>query len=620
MVKGDTVRKQNGRKKPRVVVVVIVIVAALLVAIWLLWDWKRHQPATPVQLPLPQQGDYVAFDHYATESIKEMMRKHNIVGLSAAVVVGDRIAWSKGFGYADREAQSQATPETIYRVGSIAKIPNAIAVLKLMEDGKLDINAPINRYIPEFAVKSRFGAALAITPRQLMTHHSGLPNVVKGMWGERPAPFQSVVDLLRGEYISYPPGTAHSYCNLGADLLGVMLERVSGMEYNAVLQDAVLAPLAMVNSAYVLRTSFGHRLAQGYDKAGQPQAEVSIRDVPSGNLYTTVQDMGNLLVMLLNGGVYGGKRLLTEQAVRDMLSPQNSAVPLDGNFKMGYEFFLQDPSLAYAGSSFTHGGHMHLFHSQIVGVAEQQVAVVVMANSAGAAGSVRGIAGWLLRAAISVKSGLEPSASAAARGAAALPPGLPAPATYAGDYGTLLGLLRVRQGESGQYTADLQGKTVELIPDDGPWLRPRYRLLGLDLTPAEAKDLRIASRTVAGEDIVFIQRGARVTAVGKRIGDYHVPQAWRSREGVYQTADAENQLLRINYLEVRMNKAGFLMMKLEAESKDVDLGELVLYPVSDREVIVYALGLPGMMETIRAVEENGQEKLVFSGIAFERRR
>ena len=212
------------------------------------------QVVQPLPLPELRQGDNRALEQYASELILDEMTKNKIVGLSAAIIVGDRIVWSKGYGYADQETNKLATPDTIYRVGSISKIPKAIAVLKFKAAGKVDIDAPIKRYIPEFQIKSRFSTEQEFTPRQLMTHHSGLPSdIVKGMWGDKPAPYQSVVSLLSEEYLAYPPRTIHSYSNLGAGLLGVMLERVSGMEYEAVMQESVLEPLEMVNSSYNLQ-------------------------------------------------------------------------------------------------------------------------------------------------------------------------------------------------------------------------------------------------------------------------------------------------------------------------------------------------------------------------------
>lgn len=597
------------------------LIIFLLLATGAIWGlfFGSAQVVPPLPLPALQQGNHRALEQYASELIQEEMNRNNIVGLSAAIVVGDRIVWAKGYGYANQETRKLATAETVYRVGSISKIPNAIAVMKFKAAGRVDLDAPIKRYIPELKVKSRFATEPAFTPRQLMTHHSGLPSdIVKGMWGEQPAPFQSVVSLLAEEYLAYPPGTIHSYCNLGAGLLGVMLERVSGAEYEAVMQEAVLQPLEMANSSYRLQPHIAQKLSQGYNTKGQPEQDVAMRDVPAGNLYTSVNDLGKMMIMLLNDGVYGGTEVLPPALVREMLTAQNEGVLLDGNLKIGYEFFLQNPSLAYVGGDFGHGGHMYLFHGQVLGVKKEKIAVVVLANSAGAAERVKLIAEQLLKGAIAVHAGLLPPATKSAYELAELPPGLPEPASYAGNYGTMIGLLEVQESRKGSYVAKLRGKKVDLLPDKGGWLRPEYRLWGLLSVPyPQLKEMRIAFRAVNGEDVVFVQLGKEAAAVGKRISDYKLPEAWRHRQGVYRTHDEENKLLEIDALELKVNKQGFLMMSLTSDATAAQLGELVLYPVSDREAVIYGLGRR-MMETIWVRQEADGEKLIFSGVSFKK--
>lgn len=577
------------------------------------------QAVQPLPLPELHQGEHKALEEYASELIIDEMTNNNIVGLSAAIIVGDRIVWSKGYGYADLETKKLATADTVYRVGSISKIPNAIAVLKFKEAGKVDLDAPIKSYIPELKVKTRFATEPTFTPQQLMTHHSGLPSdVVKGMWGEKPAPFRSVVSLLAEEYIAYPPGMIHSYSNLGADLLGVMLERVSATDYETVMQESVLQPLGMVNSSYHLQPHIARKLAQGYNKKGQLEKDVAIRDVPAGNLYTTVNDLGQMMIMLLNDGVYGGTEILPPGLVREMFKAQNDAVLLDGNFKIGYEFFLKNPSLAYVGDDFTHSGHMHLFHGNVMGVKKDKIAVVVLANSAGAEERVHLIGEQLLKGALAVNRGRLPPKANPVHEARELPTGLQEPTSIAGNYGTIIGLLEVQEPRKGSYVAKLQGKKVNLLPDKEGWLRPEYRLWGiLPLSHPKLKEMRIAFRTVNGEDVVFVQLGNEVPAIGKRISEYKLPEAWLNRQGVYRTSDEENELLEIDSLELEVNKQGLLMMSLKTDTKEAQLGELVLYPVSDREAVIYALGWR-MMETISIRQEDDGEKLIFSGISFKK--
>ena len=253
-----------------------------------------------------------------------------------------------------------------------------------------------------------------------------------------------------------------------------------------------------------------------------------------------------------------------------------------------------------------------------MGIKKEKIAVVVLANSAGASERVNVIAEQLLKGAIAVNRGLLPPKTKEAYEVAVLPPGLQEPASYAGNYGTIIGLLEVHETRKGAYVAKLQGKTVNLLPDKGGWFRPEYRLWGiLPLSYPKLKEMRIAFRTVQGADVVFLQMGKEVAAVGKRITDYELPDAWRNRQGVYRTNDNENQLLEIDSLELKVGKQGFLVMSMKTDTKDAQLGELVLFPVSDREAVIYGLGRR-MMETILARQEADGEKLIFSGIGFKK--
>jgi CubicO group peptidase (beta-lactamase class C family) len=132
--------------------------------------------AMPPKAPdFQAKGDYSDLKEYMTWFIQKEMKDNDIVGLSIALVDDQKILWQQGFGYADRENKIDATPETLYRAGSISKVFNGMAAMKLVEAGKMDIDRPLSTYLPEFKIKSRFGNTDGITPRTIMTHHSGLP-------------------------------------------------------------------------------------------------------------------------------------------------------------------------------------------------------------------------------------------------------------------------------------------------------------------------------------------------------------------------------------------------------------------------------------------------------------
>jgi CubicO group peptidase (beta-lactamase class C family) len=208
--------------------------------------------AMPPEAPVHQKkGDYGYVKDYITWFIQKEMKDKDIVGLSIALVDDQDIVWRQGFGYADRENKIEASPETIYRAGSISKLFNAMAVMKLVEAGKMNIDRPLVTYIPEFRVKSRFGSTDGITPRTILTHHSGLPgDWMDGSYGNRVIPFTQLVHAIRDEYVAYPPNTVMSYSNLAVTLLGHAVQKVSGQEYAHFLDQILLKPMGMTHSRF----------------------------------------------------------------------------------------------------------------------------------------------------------------------------------------------------------------------------------------------------------------------------------------------------------------------------------------------------------------------------------
>ena len=123
--------------------------------------------------------------------------------------------------------------------------------MQLSEQNRLNIDKSLKTYLPEFSIRTRFDDETPITLRDLMTHHSGLPSdYQKGMWCKKPDSFTTVVNLIKDEYAAYPPGFILSYSSIGYDLLGHVVERVTGQDYGLYIQGALLQPLGMRHTGF----------------------------------------------------------------------------------------------------------------------------------------------------------------------------------------------------------------------------------------------------------------------------------------------------------------------------------------------------------------------------------
>jgi len=232
-------------------------------------------------------GDYEQTKQCVSQLIKKEMKRNRVTGLSIALVDDQRIIWAEGFGFADKANKVPATQETVYKVGSISKLFTAMATMRLMEQGKIDIDKPLQTYLPEFSVRSRFPNQDPITLRCLMTHHSGLPYfLLKGATAKNPEPFTKVVTLIKDDYITYPPNFVFAYSNVGFTLLGHALERVSGRDFVSLTDELLLRPMSMTHSSFSPGPDLQPLVSKGYHK-GKEKEEGPMRDIPRGRCIQT---------------------------------------------------------------------------------------------------------------------------------------------------------------------------------------------------------------------------------------------------------------------------------------------------------------------------------------------
>ena len=162
----------------------------VLFALWVLPIILFGCASAPEKPTVRIPGDYHYTQEYARWLINKEIHGANIQGLSIALVDDQRVVWAEGFGFADAANGIAADPATVYPVGSITKLFTTLGALQLVEQDRLDIDQPIEQYLPGFSIKRREAEQTPITLRQLMSHHAGLPrDVMRGMWTDQPESF-----------------------------------------------------------------------------------------------------------------------------------------------------------------------------------------------------------------------------------------------------------------------------------------------------------------------------------------------------------------------------------------------------------------------------------------------
>lgn len=242
----------------------------------------------------------------------------------AAVVVGRKGAavLEKGYGTLDWSGKSPVLPaSTLYDLASLTKVVGTTAAaMVLYDDGKLDLDAPVSRYVPGFSG----GLKDQVTVRQLLTHRSGLP-AGRDLWRIASTPAQARQAVIDSR-LSYKPGTHYEYSDLGADMLGFVVEAASGKRLDSFLQERVFGPLGMHDTEFRPADSLRYRSAptevappRGYPLRGEVHDEnaYALGGVAGhAGLFSTAADLSVFAQMMLNGGIYNGVRVVKEETVR----------------------------------------------------------------------------------------------------------------------------------------------------------------------------------------------------------------------------------------------------------------------------------------------------------------
>jgi len=331
------------------------------------------------------------------EFIFAKMSETKLPGLSAAVVKGNEVIWTKAFGFRDLERGLAATPHTLYGIGSVTKSFTALSIMQLAEQGKLNVDDPVDRYV---SINIRPGGE-AIRISHLMSHSSGIPAlayaeaVIRGATGagENWFPIASCPDLLTfmadaQDWTIARPRERWFYLNEGYALLGYIIEKCSGIPYEEYVTKYVLAPLGMERSFFskvevekdqdaatpYIITNKGERKPSTYSYGG-----ISA----DGALISSVLDLSRYVAMYLRWGESSSTRLLSHKSVETMETPQ-IPLPHQGPFGQGSYGYGLSIAPDFLGHKLVgHGGSVLVATAYIGFIPQQGVGIVLLANGSG---------------------------------------------------------------------------------------------------------------------------------------------------------------------------------------------------------------------------------------------
>jgi CubicO group peptidase (beta-lactamase class C family) len=295
--------------------------------------------------------------------MQEFVDQGELAGAVTLVGRHDGVASLEAVGYRDLDKKIPMQTDSLFRIASMTKPITAIAVMILAEEKKLSVDDPVEKYLPEFCnMRLKTGGAKEraeykkpsrpILVRDLLTHtsgmHGGLPRMPADLYLKRDHTLAEAVPLYAKEPLEFEPGTKWSYCNVGIDTLGRIVEVVSGQSYESFLKSRVFDPLEMPDTCFYPTAEQKSRIALTYDrKDGKPvrsHADIiglppdAKFPIPAGGLYSTASDLARVYRMMLNQGELDGKRILSPAAVKEMTRVQTGELASGFTPGLGFGF------------------------------------------------------------------------------------------------------------------------------------------------------------------------------------------------------------------------------------------------------------------------------------------
>jgi len=325
---------------------------ALLLTILLL----ALQPVTAAAAA-PDPDLLTRIDQYVSAALAKV----HIPGAALALVKGDQIIHLKGFGKADPNGRP-VTPETPFVLGSLSKSITATAVMQLVEQGKIDLDAPVVTYLPEFTLRD--SRASRITVRHLLEQTSGLSTYDGRIQldGSAGMSLAERVQSYQALSLTAEPGSRWQYSNVNYTIAGLLVERVAGEPFASYIRAHIFQPLDMTHSHTDLASAQADGMATGHQILfGRPVAHtfpVQPDGLPASNLIASAGDLAHYLIAQMNGGRFGAAQILKPESVQALQTP--TAWPMRGyGYAMGWGYEEGSGVLR-------HGGDMPDFHGDLL--------------------------------------------------------------------------------------------------------------------------------------------------------------------------------------------------------------------------------------------------------------
>jgi CubicO group peptidase (beta-lactamase class C family) len=355
---------------------------------------RTASAAPPTRLtasaPAPHRLDRADVDTWLDGFMPYALANGDIAGVVVVVVKDGQVLTQRGYGFADVDARKLVNPATtLFRPGSVAKLITWTAVMQQVEVGRIDLDADVNRYL-DFAIPPFDGKP--VTMRQIMTHTAGFEERNKGLIFTDHAQLRSIGDYVKSWIPRriYAPGTTPAYSNYATALAGYIVQRVSGMPFDAYVEQRIFAPLGMRHSSFrqPLPAALSAMMSRGYMRGSAAAASYElVGPAPAGSLASSAVDMARFMIAHLQDGELEGRRILQPATARMMHDTSTVLMPPLNGIELGFlNTSVNDRRVI------GHLGDTRLFHTALHLFLDEKVGLYLSLNSSGrdgAAGAIR---------------------------------------------------------------------------------------------------------------------------------------------------------------------------------------------------------------------------------------
>jgi CubicO group peptidase (beta-lactamase class C family) len=329
-------------------------------------------------LPLAPIDEFIL---YLDKRIPALMDFYDIPGSSIALVKEGKLAWSEAYGIADAQTGRKLTKDTPMRVQSISKSITAWGIMKLVEQGKIELDAPVFQYLKSWHFPKSEFSDKRVTVRQLLSHTGGLPLgdvfTIYSPHDEMPSLREKLTKeaVLVGE-----PGSAFSYSNTGYNLLELLIEEVTGQAFNDYMRREILIPLGMNRSTFIWDERFDPTIPAGYDLSGKPVPVYVYPEKASGGLFSTAEEIATFAMTGMKD-VPQDKQILSSDNIEALYTPESKELGIYSLVFDAYGLGHYIEILPNGERAISHGGQGTGIMTHFHAIPETGDAIVILTNS-----------------------------------------------------------------------------------------------------------------------------------------------------------------------------------------------------------------------------------------------